>query len=199
MNIILIRNNYSDTSFIREPSAPNYDTLPETAQLRNEKPLFLPDDANPAHVRLYIAIRICRLGRCISERFASRYYDAATVIPHFMSPVWKAQGDAHEISFSAACGFDGAVPIGHFIPTHPAQLVASTFAMHIDQKEVLRGETQYLRQSAENMIAHISQYHTLRNGDIILLGAPELYTSLTPDHHVETYLNEEKVLSFNVK
>ena len=117
MNIIIVRNNYGDSALIDKVPAVVYDFLPETAQLRNERPLFLPDFANPAQVQLYLSVRICRLGRSISERFAHRYYDAATVIPHFSAPTAnEAENSGTQHPTAAAAGFDNALPTGRFIP-----------------------------------------------------------------------------------
>ena len=84
MNILALHNNYPATTLSNVDSYVCY-TLPETAVQKNGKPVFLPDYANPAALEVHLAIRICRLGRSISMRFAHRYYDAITALPHFFS------------------------------------------------------------------------------------------------------------------
>jgi len=200
MNIIIVRNNYGDSALIDKTVTPRYDFLPETAQLRNERPLFLPDFANPASVSLYLAVRICRLGRSISERFAHRYYDAATVIPHFSVPLDpNGQSADSELSFAATQGFDNALPTGRYLPIDRDQLAACSFSLSVDGQEQLNGLGSALRFDADHLIAHLSHYHTVRNGDLLLLGAPAAQLLIHPEKRVETYLNGECVLSFKTK
>ena len=200
MNIIIVRNNYGDSALIDKTVTPRYDFLPETAQLRNERPLFLPDFANPASISLYLAVRICRLGRSISERFAHRYYDAATVIPHFSVPLApNGQSADSELSFAATQGFDNALPTGRYLPIDRDQLAACSFSLSVDGQEQLNGLGSALRFDADHLIAHLSNYHTVRNGDLLLLGAPAIELLIHPEKRVETYLNGECVLSFKTK
>lgn len=200
MNIIIVRNNYGDSALIDKTVTPRYDFLPETAQLRNERPLFLPDFANPASVSLYLAVRICRLGRSISERFAHRYYDAATVIPHFSVPLApNGQSADSELSFAATQGFDNALPTGRYLPIDRDQLAACSFSLSVDGQEQLNGLGSALRFDADHLIAHLSNYHTVRNGDLLLLGAPAAQLLIHPEKRVETHLNGECVLSFKTK
>ena len=200
MNIIIVRNNYGDSALIDKTVTPRYDFLPETAQLRNERPLFLPDFANPASVNLYLAVHICRLGRSISERFAHRYYDAATVIPHFSVPLApNGQSADSELSFAATQGFDNALPTGRYLPIDRDQLAACSFSLSVDGQEQLNGLGSALRFDADHLIAHLSNYHTVRNGDLLLLGAPAAELLIHPEKRVETYLNGECVLSFKTK
>ena len=200
MNIIIVRNNYGDSALIDKTVTPRYDFLPETAQLRNERPLFLPDFANPASVSLYLAVRICRLGRSISERFAHRYYDAATVIPHFSVPLApNGQSADSELPFVATQGFDNALPTGHYLPIDRDQLAACSFSLSVDGQEQLNGLGSALRFDADHLIAHLSNYHTVRNGDLLLLGAPAAQLLIHPEKRVETHLNGECVLSFKTK
>ena len=200
MNIIIVRNNYGDSALIDKTVTPRYDFLPETAQLRNERPLFLPDFANPASISLYLAVRICRLGRSISERFAHRYYDAATVIPHFSVPLApNGQSADSELPFAATQGFDNALPTGRYLPIDRNQLAACSFSLSVDGQEQLNGLGSALRFDADHLIAHLSHYHTVRNGDLLLLGAPATQLLIHPERRVETYLNGECVLSFKTK
>ena len=200
MNIIIVRNNYGDSALIDKTVTPRYDFLPETAQLRNERPLFLPDFANPASVSLYLAVRICRLGRSISERFAHRYYDAATVIPHFSVPLApNGQSADSELSFAATQGFDNALPTGRYLPIDRDQLAACSFSLSVDGQEQLNGLGSALRFDADHLIAHLSNYHTVRNGDLLLLGAPAAQLLIHPEKRVETHLDGECVLSFKTK
>lgn len=198
MNILVLHNNYS-TSALQGSRQLLYYTLPETALQRNGKPVFLPDYANPAWLEMHFAVRISRLGRHISERFAHRYYDAATVIPHFIAPaLWeKAQCDA--LPWDVAMGFDNAVALGDFVSIEPESITSHKFRLLVDGEEKMAGATADGLHHVDAAIAELSQYFTLRRGDILLTGSPQMPISIAPDHRIETFLDDKCVLSFNVK
>ena len=205
MTILVLHNNYSFSAlseqgaFSSAPSDLIYYTLPETSLQRNGKPVFLPDYANPAQLEVHLAVRICRLGRHISARFASRYYDAATVIPHFIAPALWEKTQKLGLPWDAALGFDNATPLGEFVEIAPSTVSQLDFSLRVDGKEQMSGSTTQWLHHVDNVIAEVSQYFTLRRGDILLMGAPTAPIFITPDHKVETYLGETRVLSFNVK
>ena len=205
MTILVLHNNYSFSALSEQgavSSAPSdliYYTLPETSLQRNGKPVFLPDYANPAQLEVHLAVRICRLGRHISARFASRYYDAATVMPHFIAPALWEKTQKLGLPWDAALGFDNATPLGEFVEIAPSTVSQLDFSLRVDGKEQTSGSTTQWLHHVDNVIAEVSQYFTLRRGDILLMGAPTAPIFITPDHKVETYLGETRVLSFNVK
>ena len=205
MTILVLHNNYSFSALSEqsvsssESPAMTYYTLPETALLRNGKPVFLPDYANPAQLEVHLAVRICRLGRHISARFASRYYDAATVMPHFIAPALWEKTQKLGLPWDAALGFDNATPLGEFVEIAPSTVSQLDFSLRVDGKEQMSGSTTQWLHHVDNVIAEVSQYFTLRRGDVLLMGAPTAPIFITPDHKVETYLGETCVLSFNVK
>ena len=205
MTILVLHNNYSFSAlseqgaFSSAPSDLIYYTLPETSLQRNGKPVFLPDYANPAQLEVHLAVRICRLGRHISARFASRYYDAVTVMPHFIAPALWEKTQKLGLPWDAALGFDNATPLGEFVEIAPSTVSQLDFSLRVDGKEQMSGSTTQWLHHVDNVIAEVSQYFTLRRGDILLMGAPTAPIFITPDHKIETYLGETRVLSFNVK
>ena len=205
MTILVLHNNYSFSAlseqgaFSSAPSDLIYYTLPETSLQRNGKPVFLPDYANPAQLEVHLAVRICRLGRHISARFASRYYDAVTVMPHFIAPALWEKTQKLGLPWDAALGFDNATPLGEFVEIAPSTVSQLDFSLRVDGEVQMSGSTAQWLHHVDNVIAEVSQYFTLRRGDILLMGAPTAPIFITPDHKVETYLGETRVLSFNVK
>lgn len=198
MTIIALYNNYPDFPFSDIGESVFY-TLPETVLQKNGKPFFIPDYAEPCLMELHFAVRLCRLGRNISKRFAHRYYDAATVVPHFLSPALLKRARDKGLPWSAATGFDASVPIGNFLPLLPVEAQQQHFSLTIDGKEAMKGNTADMLQGVDEIIAAVSRYYTLRRGDLLLTGTPAAPMPVVLDRRVETFLNGEKVLSFNIK
>lgn len=59
----------------RYPPSPLFFLKPDTALLRNNDPFYLPAFSDEVHYECELVVRINRVGRCIAERFARRYYD----------------------------------------------------------------------------------------------------------------------------
>ncbi len=174
-------------------------TLPETAIVRNGKPVFLPDYALPAELSLHLAVRICRLGRCVSSRFAHRYYDAVTIVPRFTAPQLLAEAREQGLPWSVATGFDGSLPLGHFVPLD-VLIAPFELRLQIDGQSALCVPTGVgCMADIDVALAQISEFYTLRNGDLLLLPSPTEPLMLEPEHHIETFLNEECLLAFNLK
>lgn len=131
-------------------------TMPDTAIHINKRPFFIPPFAEPCLCQIEAAVRICRLGKNIGERFAHRYYDAATLVANMCAP---------SLPITQAYGFDDSVSIGEW-----------------QSAEWLTPEQQ---QSAATLIAEASHYFTLRQGDILLINQVEKTFPICIDDHIE--------------
>mgnify|MGYP004450165935 CR=1 FL=1 len=197
MNIIVLHNNYTREALSNHE--PSCYTLPETAVQKNGKPVFLPDYANPAGVELHLALRISRLGRHISPRFAHRYYDAVTAMPHFFAPELLEQATAQGLPWSLAMGFDTALPVGEFVPLPDQADKGIDFLLSLDGTPTIKGNSLQLLVDFDQAIARVSQFFTLRRGDWLLMGGPQTSLRIEPNHRIETFINEQCVSAFNVK
>ena len=176
-------------------------TLPDTALQRNGKPVFIPDFAMPCEMTVHLALRISRLGRTVSPRFACRYWDAATVVPHFTAKEMLLEAQRHGLPWSAATGFDCALPVGNFIAKDelPAADEGFSYSIQTSDGAELKGMAQDVEAVAASAIARISKYYMVRNGDMILLPTPTKGLCPSLNTHVEGYIGERRVLAFNVK
>lgn len=148
-------------------------TLPDTALHINKRPFFIPDYAVPCLMQVHRAVRICRLGKCISPRFAGRYYDAITLCARFEAP-----------TLPPAVGrcFDECLSVGEWLP-----------------KANVAAEAESLDAEACSAIAYVSSFFTLRQGDVILLTAEHEGEEVHIDQHIEIEHAGHTVLQFNIK
>lgn len=149
--------------------------MPDTALHINKRPFFIPDYAEPCMMHVHQAIHIHRLGRSISERFASRYYDAATLCTRMEAPNLP-----HEVGRT----FDECISVGEWIP--------------IEQIPNSEYKTDFLAE-ANKAVNIISQYFTLRQGDIVLLSTVREPKEVAIDQHIEETYCGKTVLQFNIK
>ncbi|HZJ80849.1 MAG TPA: fumarylacetoacetate hydrolase family protein [Dysgonamonadaceae bacterium] len=204
MKILAVGLNYEShnmemkNSF--QPSEPVIFMKPESAQLKDGKPFFIPDFSNEIHYETEMVVKINRLGKHIDEKFAHRYYDELTVGIDFtardLQRNLKEKGHPWEI----AKGFDGSAAIGSFIAKQEFQSIQDiNFHLAINSKTVQQGNTGFMIYSVDKIIAYVSQFFTLKIGDLIFTGTPAGVGPVKIGDHLEGYIENKKLLDFNIR
>lgn len=182
------------------PDEPVFFLKPDTALLRNNKPFYLPDFSKDIHYETEIVLKINRLGKHISEKFAHKYYDEITVGIDFtardIQKIQKTKG----LPWEKAKAFDYSAPIGKFVSKNKFDRMSNlNFHLNINGKQVQKGNTSDLLFSYEKIIAFVSKFITLRTGDLIFTGTPVGVGPVKIGDKLEAFLEGEKLLAFEVK
>ena len=182
------------------PKEPVIFMKPDSALLKDSKPFFIPDFSKRIDYETELVVRICRLGKNIASRFAHRYYDAVTVGIDFtardLQQKLRAEGKPWEISK----GFDNSAVIGDFVPVDRFKDVQNLdFHLDIDGNKVQQGNTRDMIFKIDDLIAYVSQFYTLKIGDLIYTGTPVGVGPVSIGQHLEGYLEDEKLLDFYVR
>ena len=175
-------------------------TKADSALLKDKKPFFLPDELGRIDYETELVVRICRLGKSIPQRFAHRYYDAVTVGIDFTArDLQRKLRDAGH-PWELCKGFDGAAAIGEWVPVEKFRdIQALHFHLDINGKTVQEGCSSDMLFKVDELISYISQWFTLKTGDLLYTGTPAGVGPVHIDDHLEGWLEERKVLEFNVK
>lgn len=173
---------------------------PDSALLKDGKPFFIPDFSEQVDYETELVVRINRLGKNIAERFAHRYYDAVTVGIDFtardLQRKYRAEGKPWEL----CKGFDNSAAIGDWIPVDRFKDVQQlNFRLDIDGKTVQRGYAGDMLFKIDQIIAYVSQFCTLKIGDLLFTGTPVGVGPVQVNNHLEGYLENEKVLDFYIR
>ena len=173
---------------------------PDTAVLKDGKPFFLPDFSNEIHYETEIVIKISRLGKNISERFAYRYYDELTVGIDFTARDLQVQQKQLGLPWEISKSFDNSAPIGTFVSKALFPNIQDIpFHLDINGTTVQQGNTKDMIFPVDKIIAYVSQFFTLKIGDLIFTGTPAGIGPVHIDDHLEGFIGEQKLLDFNVK
>ena len=121
MKIFAVDMNYaeynkSQNETLSKKEGPVIFTKADSALLKDKKPFFIPDDLGTIEYETELVVRICRLGKTISERFAHRYYDAVTVGIDFTARELQQKLRAQGLPWDLCKGFDGSAALGEWIP-----------------------------------------------------------------------------------
>lgn len=175
-------------------------TKADSSLLKDGKPFFVPDDMGRIDYETEIVVRICRLGKAIPARFAHRYYDAVTVGIDFTARELQAELRKKGLPWEMCKGFDGAAAIGEWVSVEKFRDVqALQFHLDINGKTVQEGCTSDMLFKIDEIIEYISKYFTLKTGDIIYTGTPVGVGPVNIDDHLTGYIEDRKVLEFNIK
>ncbi len=161
---------------------------------------FIPDFSSEIHYETEIIVRINRLGKNISERFANRYYDEVGIGIDFtardLQRKQRETGNPWEISKA----FDNSAAISEFFPvTKFGDINQLNFHLDINGKTVQQGNTQQQLFKIDNIIAYVSRFFTLKIGDIIFTGTPQGVGKVSINDHLQAYIENEKLMDFYVK
>ena len=182
------------------PKEPVIFLKPDSALLKDGKPFFIPDFSNEIHYETELVVRISRLVKIISERFAHRYYDAVTVGIDFtardLQRRFREAGNPWELSK----GFDNSAVIGTFVPMEYFKDIQNIrFHLDIDGNTVQRGCTCDMLFTVDRIIAYVSRFLTLKMGDLLYSGTPVGVGPVSIGQHLQGYLEGERVLDFYVR
>ena len=182
------------------PQEPVIFMKPDSALLKDSKPFFIPDFCKQIDYEAEMVVRICRLGKNISERFAHRYYDAVTVGIDFtardLQNKFRAEGKPWEL----CKGFDNSAAIGDWMSIDKYQNIQNIdFHLDIDGKTVQQANTRDMLFGVDKIIAYVSQFCTLKIGDLLFTGTPVGVGPVSINNHLEGYLQNEKVLDFHIR
>ena len=173
---------------------------PDSALLKDSKPFFIPDFCEQVDYETEMVVRICRLGKNISERFAHRYYDAVTVGIDFTARDLQRKFRAEGKPWELCKGFDNSAAIGDWVPVEKVgDIQHVNFHLDIDGKTVQQGNTGDMLFTVDQIIAYVSRFCTLKIGDMLFTGTPVGVGPVQIGNHLEGYLENEKLLDFYIR
>lgn len=205
MKIIAVGWNYqshnAEMAQQELPQAPVVFTMPETSLLKEGKPFFLPQFSNRIEYETELVFHISRLGKNIAPKFAYRYYDAVTVGIDFTARDIQAEARRTGNPWDISKGFDYSAPIGRFVPLPemPPKADNIEFSMQLNGTPVQQGNSRNMIFSIDRIIAYVSQFYTLKIGDIIFTGTPAGVGPVKIGDHIEGFIGDTRVLDFFVK
>ena len=203
MKIICVGRNYAKHAAELKNEVPQEPVLflkPETAIIPKRMPFFIPDFSNNVHHELELVVSISRLGKHIQEKFAHKYYNEITVGIDFTARDLQAQLKQKGLPWEKAKAFDGSAAVGKFVPVTQFQNVNNLNIELLKNEEVVqKGNTSQMLFNIEYLISYISQYFTLKIGDLIFTGTPSGVSQVVKNDRLELLLEGDKLATLNVK
>lgn len=203
MKIICIGRNYAN--HIEElqnerPAEPVVFMKPDSAILLKQHPFVIPEFSDDIHHEIEIIVKISKVGKYIEPKFAHKYYDEISVGIDFTARDLQAKLKAKGLPWEKAKAFDGSAVIGDFLPKEQfSSLENITFELTNNNKSVQIGDSSLMLWDIDKLISYVSQYFTLKIGDIIFTGTPAGVAAVQPNDVLEGFLEGHKLFRIQVK
>ncbi|MDR0763553.1 MAG: fumarylacetoacetate hydrolase family protein [Bacteroidales bacterium] len=173
---------------------------PETALLIRNRPFYIPDFSNHIDYEAEVVVKICRVGKNISERFACRYYEELTVGIDFTARDLQNEARSKGNPWSACKGFDHSAAVGVFVNKNE---LPSVNALHLQLNKngvlVQNASTAEMLLGIDALISYVSKYMTLNIGDMIFTGTPQDVGEVAVGDKLEVFLENKRLLYCNIK
>ncbi|MFV8334084.1 fumarylacetoacetate hydrolase family protein [Flavobacterium sp. ZT3P35] len=203
MKIICIGRNY--TNHIEElknerPTEPVVFMKPDSAVLLKQHPFVIPEFSEDVHHEIEIIVKISKVGKYIEPKFAHKYYDEISVGIDFTARDLQEKLKAKGLPWEKAKAFDGSAVVGEFLPKSKfGSLENITFELTNNNKTVQKGNSSHMLWKIDELISYVSQFFTLKIGDIIFTGTPEGVAAVNPDDVLEGFLEGQQLFRIQVK
>lgn len=203
MKILAIGRNYAEHIAELKNEVPDEPVIffkPDTAILKNNEPFYYPEYTNDVHYEVELLLRIGREGKNIDKKFAHKYYDAIGLGIDFTARDLQAKAKAKGLPWTLAKGFNGSAPVSEFLPLEQfPDLQNIGFRLDVNGETKQKGNSQMMLNTFDDIIAYISKFITLKKGDIIFTGTPEGVGPVKIGDRLEGYVEDKKLLDFEVK
>lgn len=203
MKIICIGRNY--TEHIAElqnerPEEPVVFLKPDTAILPKQFPFVIPEFSNDVHHEVEILVKINKVGKYIDPKFAHKYYDEIGLGIDFTARDLQSGLKEKGLPWEKAKAFDGSAVIGDFLPkTEFNSLENITFELTSNGQTVQKGNTGHMLWKIDELIAYVSQFFTLKTGDILFTGTPAGVAKVKTDDVLEGFVEGKQMFRIQVK
>lgn len=203
MKIICIGRNYADHAKEMNSaisSKPMFFMKPDIAILRPGYHFYYPSFSKDIHFECEIVVKICKVGKNISEKFAHTYYESIGLGIDFtardLQKECKEKGHPWEIAKS----FEGSAPLsGEFIPKEKLDLTNIEFRLEQNGEVVQRGFTKDMIFDIDTLICYVSQFMTLKKGDLIFTGTPSGVGPIAIGDRLKGYIGNKEMFDVSVK
>ncbi|MBP5419577.1 MAG: fumarylacetoacetate hydrolase family protein [Bacteroidales bacterium] len=203
MKFICVGLNYAQhigEMQMSRPEEPVVFMKPESALLRNNNPFFVPEWAQQFDFETEIIVRIDRLGRGIQPKFAHRYYSEIGLGIDFTARDLQKKLMAAGQPWEVAKAFDGSAAVSNFISKDLfANVQNIDFHLDVNGECRQQGNTRDMLFSIDEIIAHVSKYFMLKQGDVIFTGTPSGVGPVKINDRLQGYIEDRLMLDFEVK
>lgn len=203
MKIFCVGRNYADHAKELSNEVPDEPVIfmkPKSALLQPHTPFYYPEFTNELHYEAELVLRISKNGKYIQDKFASKYYDAVTVGIDFTARDIQKELKEKGLPWEKAKSWDNSAAIGKWIPfTNLKNKKELNFGLYKNKELVQQGNSLDMLFDFDYIVSYISNFFSINIGDLIFTGTPAGVGELVVGDELEGFLEEENLLTLEVK
>lgn len=202
MKIICIGRNYHEHAKELNnpiPEAPVFFMKPETALLPKRHPVFYPDFTKDLHYEVELVLKICKLGKHVESKFASNYFDSIGIGIDFTARDLQIKCKKDGLPWEMAKSFDHSAPVSKFYPITDFPSDNIEFSLLKNNVLVQKGNSSEMIFSFGNLIAYVSKFITLKEGDLVFTGTPAGVGPVSIGDHLEAFIGSKCCLKVDIR
>ncbi len=203
MKIICIGRNYADHAKEMNspvPKSPMFFMKPDVAILRPGEAFYYPKFSKDIHYECELVVKISKVGKNISEKFAHTYYESIGLGIDFTARDLQQQCKEKGHPWEIAKAFEGSAPLSaEFIPKDALDLSNISFRLEQNGTVVQQGTSKDMIFTIDQLIVYISQFMTLKKGDLIYTGTPAGVGPIAIGDNLKGFIGEREMFEVRVK
>jgi 2-keto-4-pentenoate hydratase/2-oxohepta-3-ene-1,7-dioic acid hydratase in catechol pathway len=203
MKIFCVGRNYVEHAHElgnEVPDEPIIFLKPKSALLQAHMPFYYPEFTNELHYEAELVLRICKNGKYIQEKHASKYYNAVTVGIDFTARDLQRDLQSKGLPWEKCKAWDNSAAVGKFIDLKPGFNADDVnFCLYNNKQIVQQGNSSQMIFTFNQIISNISQYFSLNIGDLVFTGTPKGVGECVVGDKLEAFFEDESVLEVEVK
>lgn len=203
MRIFAIGRNYVE--HIQElnnerPDEPVIFTKPDTALILNNQPFMHPAFSKDIHHEIELVLEIGTGGSNIPESEALQHIKAIGLGVDFTARDLQQKAKEKGLPWDIAKGFDGSAPLSNLLPaTSFSKLTDINFSLEVNGAVRQKGNTSLMLFPFAYTISYLSRFFTLKTGDLIYTGTPKGVAAVKPGDRLTGFIEDQKMLDFEVR
>lgn len=203
MKLICIGRNYAkhiEELDNEKPEHPVVFLKPDSAILLKQHPFVIPEFTQNVHYEVEVLVKINKLGKYIDKKFAPGYYEEIGLGIDFTARDLQAELKEKGLPWEKSKAFDGSAVIGRWIPKKEIENVDEiSFSLEKNGEVVQDGSTSNMLWKIDELISYVSQYFTLKIGDIIFTGTPAGVGPIAANDKLKGFVGKKELFSINIK
>ena len=203
MKIFCVGRNYSEHAKELGNAIPDEPVIfikPKSALLQPHTPFYYPEFSNELHYEVELVLRICKNGKYISERNASKYYNGISLGIDFTARDIQAELKKKGLPWEKAKAWDNSAVIGTWKDATPELLNNPIiFSLQKNGEIVQNGLSTDMIFHFEEIVSHISNYFSINIGDLVYTGTPAGVGECVVGDVLTGFIGDEKMFEVEVK
>ena len=173
---------------------------PDSSVIAKNQNFIIPSFSNEIHHEVELVIKINKVGKHIDKSFSHKYYDEIGLGIDFTARDIQSNLKEKGHPWEKSKAFDNSCMVGNFLKKEKIEDISKIeFSLKKNNEVVQSGCSNDMLWKIDELISYVSQYFTLKIGDLIFTGTPSGVSKVESGDILEGYISSFKMFTLKVK